>query len=331
MHIDSPLQVKFAGLGSYVPENRLTNEDLERMVETSDRWITQRTGIKERRILDEDQATSDLAAAAGRQALENADLAPEELDMILVATCTPDYQFPATACLVQTELGAENAMACDLEAACSGFLYATAQAANAIGTGAADHALVIGAESLSRFTDYDDRGSCILFGDGAGAAVLSRSDDDSQVLCAELGADGSHPEILWVPAGGAREPASHETVDEKKHYMRLKGREVFRWAVNKLTELMLRIPEQTGIPLDDVDIIVPHQSNVRIIRSACERAGIAEEKAYMNIDRYGNTSAASVPLALHEAAERGEIEPGDLLLMLVFGGGVTWGSMLCRY
>ncbi|MFW6189873.1 MAG: beta-ketoacyl-ACP synthase III [Planctomycetota bacterium] len=331
MHTQRPLAVEIASVGSYLPRRVLSNHDLEKMVDTSDEWIVPRTGIRERRIADQEEATSDMALAAARQALERAGMDPGELDAVLVATCTPDYLFPATACLVQSELGAERAMACDLEAACSGFLYGVSHAAGMIGSGLARNALVIGAETLSRITDYEDRGSCILFGDGAGAALLRPADDSSELLYAELGADGSHPQILMVPAGAARNPASHQTVERREHYMQLQGRDVFKLAVNKLTELMKRIPERTGVDLEEIQMVIPHQSNIRIIKSACERSGVPLKKAYMNIDRVGNTSAASIPLALAEAVERGELKRGDLLLLLAFGGGLTWASTLLRY
>ena len=331
MEISRPLSVEIAGLGSYVPEKVLTNEDLENMVETSDEWITRRTGIKERRLVADHQASSDLAIEAARGALNDANMEPAELDAIITATCTPDYLFPATGCLVQAALGAENVMACDIEAACSGFVYAFAQASAMVSAGTAKNVLFVGTESLSRFTNYEDRRSCILFGDGAGAAIVRPAKNGGKVIYGELGAEGSDPEILMLEAGGSRNPASEDTVQNGAHYMHLRGREVFRQAVNKLTELIQRIPERTGISLDDIRTIIPHQSNIRIIRSACQRAGIAVEKAYMNIDRYGNTSAASVPLALHEARDQGQIERGDLVLLLAFGGGLTWASLLLRY
>jgi len=328
-HIALPVEI--AGLGSYLPDRVLTNHDLEQMVETSDEWITQRTGIRERRVAAEDQATSDLAVSAARQALEQAAVAPEKVEAIICATCTPDYLFPATACLVQAALVAENAVCYDVEAACSGFVFGVAQAAAMVAVGVLENALVIGAETLSRFTDYTDRRSCILFGDGAGAAVLTKSHNGGEVLYCELGADGRRPELMTIPAGGARIPASDKTVKDRGHYIRLEGREVFKYAVNKLGELVLRIPQETGIPLSDIKLIVPHQSNDRIIRSVCERAGIPDSKAYMNIDRVGNTSAASIPIALDEAVRSGRLERGDLVLLLGFGGGVTWGSILLRY
>jgi 3-oxoacyl-[acyl-carrier-protein] synthase-3 len=256
---------------------------------------------------------------------------PCELDAVIVATCTPDYEFPATGCLVQTGIGAENAMAFDLEAACSGFVYGFCFASGAVASGLMRNVMVIGAETLSRITDYTDRGSCILFGDGAGAAIVRSATDGREVVYADLGSDGSMPDILMVPAGGARRPASHETVDERGHYMKLMGRDVFKQAVNKLAELIQRIPERTGVALEDIKMVIPHQSNIRIIRSACERGGIDVEKAYVNIDRVGNTSAASVPLAMAEAAATGKLVRGDLVLLLAFGGGLTWAAVLMRY
>jgi len=325
------LQVEIAAVGSYLPDRILTNHELEQMVDTSDEWITKRTGIKERHIAAPEQATSDLALAAGRVALERAGMDASEVEAIIIATSTPDYPFPATACLVQTALGAENAMCYDLEAACSGFLFGVTQGASMIAAGVARNALVIGAESLSRITDYTDRRSCILFGDGAGAVVLRPSTGGGEIVFFEVGADGSRPDILILTDGGSRKPFCEETLQTRSQFMRLEGREVFKLAVNKLGELLVRIPDETGISLDKIKVIIPHQSNERIIRSVCERAGIASEKAYLNIDRVGNTSAASVPIAMDELLEQGRIERGDLVLLLVFGGGLTWGSMLVRY
>jgi 3-oxoacyl-[acyl-carrier-protein] synthase-3 len=331
MDTQRPLAIEIAGLGSYLPERVLSNADLEEMVATSDEWIFQRTGIRERRIAADGQATSDMAIAAGQRALESAGMEAGELDAILVATCTPDHLFPATGCLVQAALGADGAMACDLEAACSGFLYALSWATGMVSSGMARNVLLIGAEALSRITDYTDRRSCILFGDGAGAAIVRPAQNGGEVLYMELGSDGSCPGILMIPAGGSRSPASHETIDGRDHYMHLQGREVFRLAVNKLVELMQRLPEVTGISLDDLKLVVPHQSNTRIVDSALRRVGLDPSKAYMNMDRVGNTSAASIPLALCEALERGELQRGDLVLLLAFGGGLTWGSALIRY
>ncbi len=331
MHSQQRLPVEIAGLGSYLPQRVLTNDDLEKMVETSDEWIVQRTGISERRLAAEDQATSDLAVAAARDALESAGMEAGELDAVLVATCTPDHLFPATGCLVQAALGAHNAMACDLEAACSGFLYGFAWGAGMIASGMVRNVLLIGAETLSRFTDYTDRRTCILFGDAAGAAILRPAQQGGELIYTELGADGSWPELLVIPAGAARTPASHDTVDGAAHYMQLRGRDVFKLAVNKLTELLERLPESAGVGLDAIEMVIPHQSNVRIINSAFARSGLDVGKAYMNIDRVGNTSAASIPVAMVQAVAEGKLRRGDLVLFLAFGGGLTWGASLIRY
>lgn len=325
------LPVRILGLGSYLPERVLTNEDLERMVDTSDDWITRRTGIKTRFLATDDQATSDLAVAASRTALDRAGKSANELDAIIVATITPDFIMPATACLVQSALGAENAFAYDLEAACSGFVFAFSTTSAMIASGMMRNVLVIGAECLSRVTDYTDRGSCILFGDGAGAAVLGPSNGQGEVLYSELGADGSQPDILKIPAGGSRRPVTSEALAKHEHLMHLAGRDVFKLAVTKLSELLSRMADDTGIPLGDIKVVVPHQSNMRIVRAAFDRVALSAERAYMNIDRVGNTSAASIPLALTEAVENGTIERGDLVLLLAFGGGLTWGATLLRY
>jgi 3-oxoacyl-[acyl-carrier-protein] synthase-3 len=330
MHTQQSLPVEIAGLGRYVPDKVLTNDDLAQMVDTSDDWIVTRTGIRERRIAADGQATSDLAIAAARQAIERAEMDPAELDAVIVATCTPDHLFPATACLVQSALGAQNAMAFDLEAACSGFLFAMGNATAMIGSGMGRNIVVVGAEVLSRITDYTDRGSCILFGDGAGAMVLRRA-GKGEVIYTEMGADGSWRDILLVPAGGSRKPVTHETLEQREQYIFLEGREIFKLAVNKLTELLERIPQRTGISMDEVKLVIPHQSNIRIIRSACERGGLDPDKAYVNIDHVGNTSAASIPLAMSEAVDEGLLERGDLVLLLAFGGGLTWGATLLRY
>lgn len=332
MRIAPHSQVEFAGVGFYVPEKRLTNDDLARMVDTSDEWITPRTGIKERRIAAPDQASSDLGYEASVKALAAAGVEADELDLIICATCTPDHAFPSTACVLQHKLGAVNAAGYDLSAACSGFLYGCIQAAGLIQAGMCRNVLVVGAECISKVTDYTDRGSCILFGDGAGAVVLRPSSEPSrELLWAEMGADGSRPEILLIPAGGSRMPASPETVQARQHYIELQGREVFKLAVAKLIELIKRIPKKCGIPLSDIDLVIPHQSNMRIIETSCRRAGIEFEKAYANIDRYGNSSAASIPIAMTEAIEEGRLKRGDLVLMLAFGGGVTWASYLFRF
>lgn len=331
MYTQQRLPVEIAGLGSYLPQRILSNSDLEGIVDTSDEWIYPRTGIRERHVLADDEATSDMATAAARAALESAGMDAGELDAIVVATCTPDHSFPATGCLVQAALGAENAMSWDLEAACSGFVFGLAWGCGVVASRVARNVMVIGAEALTRFTDYTDRRSCILFGDAAGAAILRPARNGGEFIYAELGSDGSRPDILLIPAGGSRAPASRQTVDRRDHYMKLQGREIFKLAVNKLIELLDRVPERTGIGADEIKMVIPHQSNVRIINSAFERAGWDVGKAYLNIDRVGNTSAASIPLAMAEAVAKGELQRGDLVLFLAFGGGLTWASALIRY
>ena len=325
------LPVRISGLGAYIPDKILDNKQIEQMVETTDEWIMQRTGIRERRIAAPHQATSDLGAEAARKALEAARLPAGELDAIILCTCTPDHLFPATACLVQAAIGADNAFCYDLQAACSGFLFGTAQGASLISSGMAENVLVIGAETLSRFTDWSDRGSCILFGDGAGAALLQKSNGDSELIFSEMGSDGSRPEVLNIAGGGSRLVASSQTVEDRKHFMHLEGRDVFKLAVGKLGQLVDVLPEKTGVKMQDIALLIPHQSNERIIRSVCQRAGLGQDRAYMNIDKVGNTSAASIPIAMKQAVDEGKLKRGDLTLLLAFGGGLTWGSMLLRY
>lgn len=326
------LPVRITGIGGYVPERVLDNSELEEMVDTSDEWIVQRTGIKQRRIASPKQATSDLACQAALKSIEKAGVKSSDIDAIILCTCTPDHIFPATACLVQNSIGASNAFCYDLQAACSGFLFGAAQGASLISARMAEKVLVIGAETLSRFTDWSDRRSCILFGDGAGAVLLEKAGDStSELIFCELGSDGSRPDVLNIPAGGSRQAASEKTVKQHKHYMKLKGRDVFKLAVGKLGELVDSLPEKSGVNINDIKMIIPHQSNERIIRSVCERAGLSQQQAFMNIEDVGNTSAASIPLALEKAAAGGRLERGDIVLFLAFGGGLTWGSMLLRY
>ena len=325
------LNVEIASFGSFLPDRVLTNQDLAKMVDTSDEWITQRTGVKERRISSEDQATSDLAIPAARQALEKAGMSGKDMDMILVGTSTPDYMFPATACLVQAAIGAENAACYDVSSACTGFMSVLVQGAVFVAGGHCETVMVIGADALTKFVDYTDRRSCILFGDGAGAVILRRSCNGGEVLYVEMGSDGSRPEVLFFPGSGSRMRLSTDIRSENGPFFELQGREVFKCAVNKLGELVLRIPDETGIPLSSIKAIIPHQSNERIIRSVCERGGIDAQKAYMNIDRVGNTTCASIPIAFREAVDKGLVARGDLVLLLAFGGGLTWASMLLRY
>ncbi|EPY04139.1 3-oxoacyl-ACP synthase [Paenibacillus sp. E194] len=318
--------VGIIGTGKYVPERVLTNADMEKMVDTNDEWIVSRTGIKERRIAAEHEATSDLAFYAAEKALQAAGISAEELDLIVVATVTPDMSFPSTACLVQKRLGATKAAAFDLSAACSGFVYGLANASNFIAMGTYKYALVIGAECLSRITDYTDRNTCILFGDGAGAAVLGPVPEGRGFQSFVLGADGNGGELLKIEAGGSRMPASAETVENKRHYLYMNGREVFKFAVRIMGNAAEEALEKAGKKKEDISLMVPHQANTRIIHAALERLNLSEDKCVINLPYYANTSAASIPLALAEAAEQGRIQEGDTILLVGFGGGLTWGA-----
>lgn len=317
--------------GKYVPEKILTNADLEKMVDTNDEWIVTRTGMKERHIAREDEASSDLAYEAAIIALKKANLAPEDLDLILVATITPDSAFPSTACILQNRLGAKKAAAFDLSAACSGFIYGLASASNFIATGMYKNALVIGAECLSKITDYTDRNTCILFGDGAGAVVLGEVPAGRGFLSFELGADGSGGELLKLAGGGSRLPSSQSTVDNKQHYIYMAGSEVFKFAVRIMGNAAEEALRKAGLEKSDIDLLVPHQANIRIIQSAVHRLDLPEEKCMINLHKYGNVSAASIPLALAEADEEGRIKPGDCVVLVGFGGGLTWGATAIRW
>jgi 3-oxoacyl-[acyl-carrier-protein] synthase-3 len=318
--------VGFTGIGAYVPERVLTNFDLERMVETSDDWIATRTGIRERRIAAESEAASDLALPAARQALADADVDAADLDLVVVATATPDMLFPATAALVADKLGARKAAAYDLLAGCTGFVYATAQAYGTLAGGLAERALVVGTEALSKITNWQDRATCILFGDGAGAVVLERVDDGG-ILGFELGADGRGGSDLCVPAGGSRTPITSEALEQELNFIQMRGQEVFRFATRVMVTSAEELLTECGADVDDVDLYVPHQANKRIIDHAVKNLGLDPSKVLMNIDRYGNTSSASIPICLAEARERGLLEDGTRVLMSAVGAGLTWGSV----
>ncbi|ANY76706.1 MULTISPECIES: beta-ketoacyl-ACP synthase III [Paenibacillus] len=318
--------VGIIGTGKYVPEKILTNQDLEKMVDTSDEWIVSRTGIKERHVAAEHEATSDLAYHAAVNALKSAGMHAEDLELIIVATITPDMFFPSTACLLQDRLGAKKAAAFDLSAACSGFVYGLATATNFVKTGMYNNALVIGVDCLSRITDYSDRNTCVLFGDGAGAAIVGEVPEGRGFQAFDLGAEGAGGAHLYIEAGGSRLPASAETVNTNKHYIYMNGREVFKFAVRVMGSATEAVLAKAGIDKKDIDLFIPHQANIRIIKSAMERLELPEEKVVINVDKYANTSAASVPLALVEAQESGRLKPGDKVLMVGFGGGLTWGS-----
>ncbi len=322
---------EIVGTGSAVPEGILTNRDLEKMVETSDEWIVSRSGIHERHVTDDQTATSDLASLAARRALEEAKISPEELDLIMVATATPDMVFPSTACLLQDILGAKNAAHMDLVAACSGFVYGLSIGDAIISSGRYRTILVIGAETLTKITDYQDRSTCVLFGDAAGAVILRPTQEDRGVLETYLGGNGSLWRLLYMPAGGSRMPASHETVDKRLHTIKMSGNEVFKAAVKAMGDAALKVLQQAGLTSQDVDLMIPHQANIRIIRATAKRIHLPIERVYINIDRYGNTSAASIPLALDEARRKGLGKKGDIWLLVAFGGGFTWGSVLIRW
>ena len=320
------------GTGSCLPDKVVTNADMERLVETTDEWIFSRTGIRERRMVAEGQATSDLGAEASRRAIENAGLTPQDITLIICCTITPDHVFPSTACMIQNKIGASNTGGFDLSAACAGFVYGLIMGARMVEADPRQTVLVVGAETLTRVTDFTDRSSCILFGDGAGAAVLRATQDDGRgIMASEYGIDGSGADFMKLPAGGSAMPASEETVRQGLHYMKIAGRETFRFAVVKMADLVKAALIDSGLAMEDVALIVPHQVNSRILQAAAERMGIGMDKIYTNIDRVGNTSAASVPIALDEAARAGKIKRGDVIVLVAFGGGLSWSSAVIRW
>jgi 3-oxoacyl-[acyl-carrier-protein] synthase-3 len=324
-------RAKIVGVGAYAPKRVLTNAELEKLVETSDEWIVQRTGIRERRIVDENEATSDLALRAAQQAMERAGVGPEEIDFIVVGTTTGDMAFPTTANLVQHRLGCRNAGSMDLYAACAGSVYSLSVGSQYVQTGKYRTVLCIGAECLSRITDYTDRGTCILLADAAGAAVLQPSEGESGIIDTDLYSDGRYWELLYQPGGGARHPATHETVDKRLHYAKMKGNEVFKVAVRMFGEAAERILVRNGFTAEDLDVFIPHQANLRIIEAAVKRLKVPMEKVVINVDRYGNTGAASVYVAMEEAWSAKRLNAGDLVLLAAFGGGFTWGAALLRW
>jgi 3-oxoacyl-[acyl-carrier-protein] synthase-3 len=317
--------IGITGVGCYVPDRVVTNDELSEMVETSDEWITERTGIKERRVADPDQAASDLALPAARQALEAARLDPADVDLVVVATVTPDMFFPSTGSLLASALGADDAAAYDLSAGCTGFMYALAQAYGALAGGLAQTAVVVGTETLSKIINWQDRSTCVLFGDGAGAVVLE-SVREGGFLGFELGSDGEGGKDLSVPAGGSRNPPSAQTVEQELHFLRMNGREVYKFATRVLVSSAEKLLDEVGATVDDIDLYIPHQANKRIIDHAARNLGIPEEKIFVNLQKYGNTSSASIPLCLAEAVASGRLEQGTRVLMTGMGAGLTWGS-----
>ncbi|HIA69616.1 TPA: ketoacyl-ACP synthase III [Candidatus Poribacteria bacterium] len=319
------------GTGSYLPDNVLTNFDLEKMVDTSNEWIMKRTGISERRIADKEMATSDLSIHAARRAIKSAKIDPLEIDMIIVSTSTPDSAFPSTACSVQNGIGAKNSYGFDLAAACSGFVYGLDLADGMIKSSRYDTVLVVGAEIFSRIIDWEDKSTCVLFGDAAGAAIIQVSEEPG-IIASYCGADGAYADadLLGVPAGGSRMPASAATVDQKLHTVKMRGQEVFKLGVRIMPEAAQKVLDTAGVSIDQVDLVIPHQANSRIIEAVGDRIGIDPEKIYVNVNQYGNTSAASVIVALDEAIREEHAKVGDLILLTVFGAGLTWGSTLIR-
>ncbi|MEX0332644.1 MAG: beta-ketoacyl-ACP synthase III [Puniceicoccaceae bacterium] len=324
--------VIISGTGSYAPPKILSNDDLSKIVDTSDEWIRTRTGIRERRIADENETTSDMATNAAREAINNAGLEVSDIGLVVVATVTPDMPFPNTACFVQKKLGLGKIPAFDIEAACSGFVYAMDIARGMMMVNGIKNALVIGAEKLSSITNWDDRTTCVLFGDGAGAVVLSLEDkEDVGILDIMTGADGTETDILLVPGGGSANPSTVETIERSMHKIQMQGNQVFKHAVRVMCQSASDVLQNAGLTAEDVDLVVPHQANTRIIEALAQRLNVGMDKFKINLDRYGNTSAASVPIALDEAFRNGRIHPGDNILMVAFGGGLTWASALIRW
>jgi 3-oxoacyl-[acyl-carrier-protein] synthase-3 len=323
-------KVGIIGVGEYLPKRILTNADLEKMVDTSDEWITTRTGIKERRLVAKNEATSDLAIKASKQALDEASLKPADLDLIIVATITPDMPFPSVSCILQNALLAKTAVCFDICAACAGFVYALAVAQQFIARGTYRNALVVGAEILSSVTDWQDRNTCVLFGDGAGAVVMSEVKSGG-ILSTHLGSDGSKTELLMIPAGGSRNPASKDTLDKRLHYIKMQGNELFKLAVTIMTEAAQIALKKAGLECKDIDLVIPHQANMRIIMAMAKKLKLPEEKIYLNIEKYGNMSSASTATALCEAVKEGRIKKGDIVLLDAFGAGLVWGACVIKW
>lgn len=327
----SKIAVGILGTGSGIPQNVLTNDDLSKMVETNDEWIRTRTGIRERRIAEDHIASSDLAVEAAEKAMAKAGITAEQVDLIICATVTPDHPFPSTACLVQDRIGAKKAVAFDLSAGCTGFLYGLSVAVPMLQSGAHKHAIVIGVETLSRIIDFTDRSTCVLFGDGAGAVVLGPVEEGRGFLSFEMGADGSGSKLLMMEAGGSRNPATQETVLARKHFVTMAGNEVFKFAVKTLGACSEAALQKAGLTKEDVDFLVPHQANIRIIEYATERLNLSPDKVIVNVERYGNMSSASVPVALDEALALGKIKEGDIVVLVAFGAGLTWGATVLKW
>jgi 3-oxoacyl-[acyl-carrier-protein] synthase-3 len=319
------------GMGHSYPEGILTNADLEKMVETSDEWITSRTGIKQRHKAADNEYTSQFAVRAAQQAIERAGITPDDIQIIICATTTPDQILPSTGALIQAELGATNAAGMDVFAACSGFLYGLTMVESMIRTGAIKYALVVGAEVLTKYVDYTDRGTCVIFGDGAGAAVLGPVPEGKGILATKIQSDGRYEEQLCARGGGTRLGTSHETIDNGDHFFKMKGNEIFKIAVRSMSDISAEMLEKAGHTVDDIDLVIPHQANQRITDAVASRLGVPEEKVYSNIAEMGNTSSASIPIALDECIQSGKVKDGSLVLMTAFGGGITWGATVHQF
>ncbi len=327
----SSFGVGIVGLGSYLPEKILTNHDLESIVDTSDKWIVERTGIKERRIADKSQATSDLSTLAAERALKDAKLKAEDIDLIILATLSGDHSFPATACIVQKNIGAVNAAAFDINAGCSGFIYGMTMAEGFIKSGMYRKILVIGAETMSRILNWEDRNTCVLFGDGAGACILDRCEEGYGIVSSHMGSDGEKADVLIQKAGGSRLPASVETVEGNLHSVDMNGKEVFKFAVRVMEKASKEALKRANLKVEDIDLLIPHQANMRIIDSASKKLKLDKKKIFVNLNKYGNMSAASVPVAIDEAIKENRLKKGDNLLLVAFGAGLTWASMVIKW
>jgi len=324
-------RARIISTGYYLPEKVLTNKELEKMVDTSDEWITTRTGIKERRIADDKQSSSDLGIEAAKMALEKSGIKPDEVDCIITATVTPDHFFPSTACMIQKGLSLKNAFAFDLSAACSGFIYALTVAEGLLLAGRFKKVLVVATEKLSSITDWQDRSTCVLFGDGAGACILVKEEGKKGILSVSLGSDGTLGNLLIVPAGGSRQPTTEDTVKNRLHYLKMEGNEVFKVAVHRMVESSMKSIEKAGLKPEDIDLVIPHQANLRIINAITKRLKISSDKVYVNLDKTGNTSAASIAIAMAEAVEKGVIKDNSVVNIVAFGGGFTWAGMVIRF
>lgn len=323
--------VGIIGLGLYLPEKVLTNADLEKMVDTTDEWIKTRTGIEERRVVSKDQTSSDLAAEAAKMALEDARLSPDQVELIIVATITPDMQFPSTACLVQAKIGAKDAAAFDLGAACTGFTYALTVGQQFILSGLYKNVLIVAVDTLSSITDWKDRSTCVLLGDGAGAAVLAPAKEGEGIITTYLGADGALGDLLYIPGGGSRHPTTHQTLEGRLHFLKMRGNELFRHAVRLMVDAATNVLTKAGLEAKDIKCMVPHQANIRILKAVAKRLKIPFEKVYVNLHKYGNMSAASTAVALCEAVKEGKIKKGNMVLLVGFGAGLTWASCLIKW